>query len=145
MTGVMCHVSWVAPTCHMSLTPTAIAADPPPVNFPIMRTRMLLLLLTLTIKKYIFFPCNFWQKILILRHISVRIFSLTVWALLEWIGLGANSVKRVHRFEILVLPSLTKSLQLFQFLLPTEGTHNPKISQCEVKNSTCSINQMIKT
>ena len=75
VSGVRCHLSCVAPTCHMSLTPTAIAADPPPANIPIMRTMMLMLLLTLTIRKYIGFACNFWPKFQILRHISVHIFS----------------------------------------------------------------------
>ena len=33
-------------TCHMSLTPTAIATVPPPTNSPTMHSRMLLLILT---------------------------------------------------------------------------------------------------
>ena len=32
MSRVMCHMLRV--TCHMSLTPTATVADPPPVNSP---------------------------------------------------------------------------------------------------------------
>ena len=42
VSGIRCHVSGV--TCNMSLTPTAIAADPPPTNSPTMHSRMLLLI-----------------------------------------------------------------------------------------------------
>ena len=36
--GVMCNVLHV--TCHMSLTPTARATDPPPAKSPTMHSRM---------------------------------------------------------------------------------------------------------
>ena len=39
-----CYVSPV--TCHISLTSTATATDPPPANSPIMHSRMLLLIVT---------------------------------------------------------------------------------------------------
>ena len=52
VSGVTCHVSHVTcqmshvkccmphVTCHMSLTPTAIATDPPPANSPTLHSRM---------------------------------------------------------------------------------------------------------
>ena len=42
---ITCHVSCVMllvshVTCHLSLTPTATATDPPPANSPIMHSRL---------------------------------------------------------------------------------------------------------
>ena len=58
VSGVRCHVLCVTccmspVTCHMSLTQTATATDPPPANSPSMHSRMLLLILTYTHKKLV--------------------------------------------------------------------------------------------
>ena len=42
---IICHMSGVAccvlrVTCHLSITPTATATDPPPANSPIMHSRL---------------------------------------------------------------------------------------------------------
>ena len=80
VSSVRCQVSYVTcqvlrVTCHMSLTPTATAAEPPPANSPTMHSRMGYQDPQINLFHRAILD-HFWAKIAYLRLMYFHFFSL---------------------------------------------------------------------
>ena len=77
--GVRCHVSSVS--CHLSLTVTATATDPPPANSPTMQSRLVCK------------PPNTRKDFKMPKIIETAKLQNLTSRPIDWIGIEANSVK----------------------------------------------------